>query len=84
MQALQNLACVYGLQALQKKIGTWFGACKAQALHIGDFPYVLGGILFYPEIAFFVKNAKKVHKVHVVYKFYICIVFLAHHKYQIF
>ena len=35
-------------EGLQKQIGTWFGACKAQALHIGDFPYVIGGVLIYP------------------------------------
>jgi len=29
--------------ANKKKIGTWFGGCKARALHIGDFPYVLEG-----------------------------------------
>ena len=31
------------LASLVKKKRAWFGACKAQALHIGDLPYVLGG-----------------------------------------
>jgi hypothetical protein len=60
------------LQALQQKKRAWFGACKATALHIGDFPYVLSkilfskkkkkGKLFFPNCCFFIENETGWHR----------------------
>jgi hypothetical protein len=35
-----------GLQGLQKKSQSNFGACKLQGLHMGDFPKAVGGCYF--------------------------------------
>ncbi len=37
------------LVRLEKKNGAWCGACNAQVLHIGEFLYVIEGVLINPN-----------------------------------